>query len=344
MKIMKLTGILEMEMHEQPEPEISDPHEVKVRMQSVGICGSDIHYYKSGRIGSQVVKFPFTVGHEGAGVVEETGEAVTRVKVGDSVAIDPAMPCFDCSQCRAGRSHTCENLRFCGCPGQAEGLLSEFVVLPETSLFPLYGKLGSEQGALSEPLAIGVYAVRRAGEVAGKTIGITGMGPIGQAVMAPLLAKGVGDIYTTDKIDMRLQYARNNGAAWTGNPDTMDIVAGILAAEPKGLDRVFECSGSPEALAQTLLLLKPGGKLVLIGIPEEEHITFNFDIMRRKEIDVVNIRRQNECVDETLELIAEDKVTVDNWVTHRFPFEETKAGFDLVTAYGDGVLKAMIHF
>ena len=341
---MKLTGLCQMEMHDIPEPEIADPHEVKIRMKSVGICGSDIHYYKSGRIGSQVVEFPFTVGHEGAGLVEEVGASVTRVSVGDAVAIDPAMPCFKCSQCLAGRAHTCENLRFCGCPGQAEGLLSEFVVLPETSLFPLYGKLGSEQGALSEPLAIGVYAVRRAGEVAGKTIGITGMGPIGQAVMAPLRAKGAGDIYATDKIADRLRYARNNGAAWTGNPDTADVVADILAQQPKGLDIVFECSGSPEALAQTLLLLKPGGKLVLIGIPEEEHITFNFDIMRRKEIDVVNIRRQNECVDETLELIAASRVQVDNWITHRFPFEQTKAGFDLVANYADGVLKAMIHF
>jgi len=333
-----------MEMMEEPEPQISAQDQVKIRMKTIGICGSDIHYYAHGKIGDQVVEYPFAVGHEGAGTVTEIGAGVSRVKVGDEVAIDPAMPCYSCNQCKVGRYHTCEQLRFRSCPGQAEGLLAEYVVMPENSVFPLYGKLNPDHGALSEPLAIGVYAVKRGGDVKGKKIGITGMGPIGECVLVTVKAKGSGKVYVTDKIDIRRQYAKNNGADWTGNPEQTDIVADILKEEPKGLDIVFECSGDPEALAQTLHLLKPGGTLAIIGIPASDYIQFDFNVMRKKEITVVNVRRQNECVDDTLELIANGQVEIDNWITHRFSFEESKKGFDLVNTYGDGVLKAMIDF
>ncbi|RMG22131.1 MAG: hypothetical protein D6730_17095 [Bacteroidetes bacterium] len=342
MKVMKLTGLRQMEMLEVSEPRITDPHQVKIRMKAVGICGSDIHYYTHGNIGTQVVEYPFAVGHEGGGVVVEVGEQVKRVKVGDAVAIDPAMPCFACSQCRKGRFHTCEHLRFRGCPGQAEGLLAEYVLMPETSLYPLYGQLNCEHAALSEPLAIGLYAVKLAGDIAGKTIGITGMGPIGECVLVCLKAKGAGKVYATDKIDIRLQYARQNGADWTANPNTTDVVAAIAREQPEGLDIVFECSGQPDALAQTLELLQPGGKLLIIGIPETNHIQFDINLLRRKEITIINVRRQNECVDETLELIANSQVRIDHWVTHRFPFEKSQEGFELVSHYRDGVLKAMI--
>lgn len=344
MKIMKLTGLRQMEMREEPTPEITDPNEVKIRIQKVGICGSDIHYYTHGNIGTQIVEYPFTVGHEGGGTVVEVGANVTRVKPGDEVAIDPAMPCFECPQCKAGRMHTCENLLFRGCPGQAEGLLAEYVVMPESSLFPLFGKLNSDHAALSEPLAIGVYAVKLAGEVAGKTIGITGVGPIGECVLVTAKAQGSGSVFVTDKIDVRLKYARENGADWIGNPDKTDIVAGILQEKPQGLDVVFECSGKPDALAQTLHLLKPGGKLVVVGIPESNYIQLDINLLRRKEITIINVRRQNECVDDTLELIESGRVEIDRWVTHRFPFEQTKKGFDMVANYEDGVLKAMIEF
>ena len=137
MKAMVLTGIRQMEMREVPDPVLSDPRDVKIKLLVLGICGSDIHYYVSGRIGSQVVSYPFTVGHESAGVVVETGKAVTRVKEGDIIAVEPAMWCGNCDQCLAGRHHTCRRLKFLGCPGQAEGALSEYIVMPENSCFPL---------------------------------------------------------------------------------------------------------------------------------------------------------------------------------------------------------------
>ena len=130
MKSMMLTGIRRMEMHQVPDPEVADDHDVLIKMKVIGVCGSDVHYYTSGKIGSQVVQYPFPVGHEGAGEVVSTGKAVTRVRPGDRIAIEPAMPCRECDQCQAGRPHTCRNLRFLGCPGQADGCLSEYIVMP----------------------------------------------------------------------------------------------------------------------------------------------------------------------------------------------------------------------
>ncbi|MDX9724756.1 MAG: alcohol dehydrogenase catalytic domain-containing protein, partial [Bacteroidales bacterium] len=133
MKAMMLTGIRSLEMKKVPDPEIIKPDDVLIRIIVLGICGSDIHYYNRGNIGSQKVIYPFTVGHECAGIVVDTGPAVKRVRNGDVIAVEPAMWCGECDQCLSGRHHTCRSLRFLGCPGQAEGALSEFIVMPETS-------------------------------------------------------------------------------------------------------------------------------------------------------------------------------------------------------------------
>ena len=344
MKIMKLTGIRQMEMQEAPAPQITQPDEVLVRMRRVGVCGSDVHYYVTGKIGSQVVQYPFAVGHECAGEVAEVGEGVKGLRPGDPVAIDPAMPCGTCDQCQCGRPHTCRKLRFLGCPGQAEGSLAEYIVMPEGSCFKLAPGTSFELGVLSEPLAIGVYACKLAGDLRGARIGILGSGPIGLSVLLPARAAGVDRVYVTDKIDARLQVARTAGADWTGNPDTEDVVSAIADAEPGLLDYVFECCGKQEALDQAVALLKPGGKLMLIGIPEADRIAFSIDLLRRKEICIQNVRRQNECTGETILRMESGELQPSFMVTHHFPFERTQEAFDLVTEYRDGVVKAMISF
>ena len=344
MKSMVLTGIREMKMTEVPTPEIKNSTDVLVRLKTVAVCGSDIHYYVSGKIGSQVVQYPFPVGHECAGVVEEVGAGVTKVKAGDRIAVEPAMPCGECDQCKVGRPHTCRNLTFLGCPGQADGCLSEFIVMPEHSCFPVTDKLSYYDAAISEPLAIGVYAVNQSIPMEGASIGILGYGPIGMSVQLPAMAKGAEKIYVTDKIDGRLQIAKESGASYAGNVNKTDVVKEILELEPKGLDVVFECCGQQEAIDNAFDLLKPGGVLMLIGIPEFDRWSFPVDKGRHKEVTVINVRRQNGAVEETLELLESGAVDVSNMPTHRFSFDDTKKAFDLVASYGDGVMKAMIDF
>jgi L-iditol 2-dehydrogenase len=344
MKSMKLTGIRQMEMKEVPEPKLVKPNDVKIKMSVMGICGSDIHYYTQGNIGSQKVIYPFTVGHEGAGVVVETGPGVKRVKKGDSVAIEPAMPCWVCDQCLAGRHNTCRNLKFLGCPGQSEGCLSEYLVMPETSCFVLSGKLTPDQGSISEPLAIGVYAVMKSGSVKGLNIGILGYGPIGMSVMLAAKAAGADSFYVTDKIKERLSIAEIEGVTYTGNPLKENIITGILQKSTLGLDIVFECCGQQEALDQAVDILKPGGKLIVVGIPEFDRWSMCVETTRRKEISLQFIRRQEECVEEALEMMRSGLINIDRMITHRFPFNKTKEAFDLVAGYKDGVMKAMIDF
>lgn len=344
MKAMMLTGIRRMQMMEVPEPKVLSGKEVKIRMDVVGVCGSDIHYYTTGRIGSQVVRYPFPVGHEGAGTVVEIGKEVTRVKPGDRIAIEPAMPCGECDQCLAGRPHTCRKLRFLGCPGQAEGCLQEYIVMPESSCYPIPHSMTSDQAAISEPLTIGVYGVQQSVPMEGKQIGILGFGPIGMSVLLAARAEGAGKIYVTDKIDARLAIAQKCGATLTVNVNKEPATEVISRAEPLLLDAVFECCGQQEALEQAIDLLKPGGKLMIIGIPEFDRWSVPVDKTRHKEICIQNVRRQNHCLEKTLHYLSSGKIDVSLMPTHRFPFEKTNEAFDLVAGYRDGVMKAMIDF
>ncbi len=344
MKSMVLTGIRQMEMIEVPDPKIVHDTDVLIKMQRVGVCGSDIHYYATGKIGSQVVEYPFAVGHEGAGIVVEIGSAVTSVKVGDEIAVEPAMPCWNCDQCKVGRPHTCRNLKFLGCPGQAEGCLSEYIVMPETSCPLLEKGLNLDDGALSEPLAIGVYAVKQSIDMEGAAIGILGFGPIGMSVLLPAKAQGAKSIFVTDKIEGRLELARSIGINYAGNTDEEDVVSKITELEPNMLDVVFECCGKQEALDNAIDLLKPGGKLMMIGIPEFDHWQISADKGRRKEITFANIRRQNHALEPTLEMMKDKVFDAGKMITHRFNFDQTKEAFDLVDKYADGVMKAMIDF
>lgn len=331
-----------MEVITRAVPVVCQPDQVLIRMKRVGICGSDIHYYTDGKIGCQVVDYPFVIGHEGAGIIEAVGEKVSRLKPGDRVAIDPAMPCFECDQCEAGRFHTCRNLKFLGCPGQAEGCLSEYIVMPERSCFPIPDSMSFDEAVISEPLAIGYYATKLAGDLRGKNIGVFGFGPIGMSVLLSAGVAGVHKTYVTDRIKDRLALAHRSGAYWTGNPDQTEIEQIITEDEPLLLDYIFECCGKREATDLAIQLLKPGGKLVIIGIPEFERWSFPSDDFRRKEVCVQNVRRQNESTQIALDLISSHLVNVEPMVTHHFQIDQTDEAYDLVAEYRDGVIKAII--
>lgn len=342
MKAIVLTGIRQMKMTDVPEPTIKRNDDVLLKVEAVGVCGSDVHYYDTGRIGSQIVEYPFIIGHECAAMVQAIGSAVTRVKVGDGVVVEPAIACNNCDQCKMGRKNTCLNLKFLGCPGQTGGCLCEYIVMPEDCCFPISNKITFEQGVLCEPLAIGAYAVKQAFLLESATIAILGAGPIGLSCLFSARAENANTCYVTEKIEERMKAAEQNGAIWVGNPNREDIVKEILRLEPAGVDAVFECAGQQETIDHAVELLKPGGKLMLVGIPRLERISFMIDKMRRKEITIINVRRQNDCTQTAIDLIAEGKISIDFMITHRFKLEQTQQAFDMVADYRDGVIKALI--
>jgi len=342
MKAALLSEIGKFKIEEVADPQLIRDTDVLIRIKMVGVCGSDMHYYTTGRIGSQVIRFPFIIGHEAAGIVERTGKNVTRVKDGQRIAIDPAVSCGNCDQCRAGRANTCRSLLFLGNPEQLGGALCEFIVLDQNCCFPIDNRLTFEQAVLSEPLAIAVYAVERSQLPAEASVAILGAGPIGMSVFHVLRLNGVGNVYITDKIQARLDFARQLNPRWFGNPDHMDIVEKISEIEPLLVDIVYECSGEKDAFDQAFKLLKPGGILVVVGIPELDEIPFPMHELRRKELTILNIRRQAHCTQKAIDLLADRRLNLDAMVTHRFSLEQTQQAFELVSRYQDGVIKAMI--
>jgi threonine dehydrogenase-like Zn-dependent dehydrogenase len=214
--------------------------------------------------------------------------------------------------------------------------------MPEHCCFRVPDSLTLEEAAIVEPLSIGMYAVSTSISLKDKALAILGCGPIGLSVMLPAISAGARAVYVTDKINQRLSVASAQGATWTGNPLETEIVSEISDREPELMDVVFECCGQQEALDQGIDLLKPGGKLMVVGIPSEDRISFSVDEMRRKEVLIQNVRRQNNCVQKAIDFIS-DNNDVKFMITHEYGLSETQQAFDLVGDYRDGVVKAIIR-
>jgi L-iditol 2-dehydrogenase len=348
MKAAYLTAPRHIETREAPPPAPGSLADVLVRIEAVGVCGSDIHYFTQGGIGASRVEYPFVMGHECAGTILEVPAGVAALKPGDRVAIDPLIACGKCDQCLGGRRHTCRHQKFLGVPGQTAGALAERMLLPADCLFPVPATMTMPQAVMVEPFSVALHAVRLAALTPPARVGVLGSGPIGLCVILALGAKLGGDngagvtIYATDLVQERLEAAGRTGAVWAGNPRREDIVAAIREREPKGLDCVFECAGEQETLDQAVELLTPGGAVMVVGIPETDRISFDAHALRHNELRVATVRRQNLCVQDAIDLIASGRANVDPLVTHHFPLDETAAAFELVTARRDGVLKAII--
>ena len=344
MKALALTGLKKLEFVEVPQPQIVNDTDVLLKIAYVGICGSDIHYYEEGKVGTQVVIYPYRIGHECSATVTQVGKAVKNVKVGDKVVVEPAVWCNKCDQCKMGRENTCRELQFLGTPGQGDGCLCEYIVMPEESCLVVNDKLTLIQAAMVEPFTIGLYSARQGWGTYTNKIAILGSGPIGLSCMTAARTMGAKKIYMTDKINSRLAVAKEHGANWTGNPDEGDIVKQISELEPLGVDAVYECAGRQSTIDEGIKLLRPGGKIVLVGIPRQNRISISIDQARRKEITIVNIRRQNRSTKDSIELLASKKANIDFMVTHKFKFEDAIKAFELVAGYKDGVIKAMVEF
>lgn len=329
-----------MELRDIAEPRLQTTKDVLLKVTTVGVCGSDVHYFTNGHIGDQIVKYPFIVGHECSAVVEAVGENVTCIKPGDRVAVDPAIACMRCDQCLNEKFNRCRNQRFLGCPDQIEGCLCEYIVMPEHNCFKFVESMSLIQAALVEPLSIGIYAATLLRNNSAQTIGILGTGPIGLSVLLASKQAGISTVYATDKIDNRIKIAKQIGASWAGHPDRNNSMERI---EPNSLDAVFECCGDQEALDQAIDLLKPGSELLIVGIPDSNRVSFDVHKLRRKEISIQNVRRQNHCIQTAIDFIQNKQIDVDFMATHFFNLENTQDAFELVEGYRDGVIKAMIQ-
>jgi len=343
MKKIILKSLSNFSIVDTKKPQISSDFDVLIKIAFVGICGSDIHYFKTGCIGDQIIYYPFTPGHECTGIVEKTGGKVTKIRTGDRVTIDPAISCGTCDQCRDGRNHTCRSLKFLGTPTELDGALQEYIVIPEDCCFKLPDTVSLSDGITIEPLTIALQAVGF--NKSKENIAVLGSGPIGICTLFALKYQlPDSNIFMTDKIDSRLSFAFERGANWTGNPLKTDIIEEILEICPGGMETVIECCGQQEAITQAVELLRPGGQLIVVGIPEEDYISFDAHKMRRKEINLQNVRRQNNKYIDALKMLHKKRIEINGFISHNFKIDQIQEAFDLVESYSDNVIKAVIDF
>jgi L-iditol 2-dehydrogenase len=344
MKAAVLLGPGNVEIREVRKPSIKATDDVLLRTAVAGLCGSDLHYFVAEKIGEETTPYPAIVGHECSAVVEAVGPNVKKVKPGDRVAVEPSISCGTCDRCLAGRANLCRRIQFLGHPGDKDGCLAEYLVMPEKCCFPLPQGVTMPEAMLAEPLSVAVHALQLANGMPGRTIAVLGSGPIGLGVILAAKAAGVTGIFATDKVEARLDAARRAGAFWSGNPEAIDVVKAILDRHPFGMDAVFECSGDQAAMDQAVELVKPGCRIFQIGIPMSERITYAAARLRRKEITIQNVRRQNRCLERALMLVSMKCIQISWLTTHTFKLAQAGQAFATAANRTDGVLKAAITF
>jgi len=343
MKAVVLTQVGRVEFRDVPEPLLAAETDVLLRSAVVGLCGSDIHYFTHEAIAGVRVPLPAVLGHEVSAVVEAVGAGVAGLKPGDRVAVDPAVSCGTCDQCRSGRPHTCRSLRFLGSPGEKDGALAGYFTMPAGNCYPVPDGLSMTEAMLVEPFTIALHALSFWNGGPGHSLAVLGAGPIGLSVIVAARAAGVTEIFAADPVPERAEAARRAGAVWAGDPGR-GLVREILSRRGLGLDAVFECCGEQAALDQALELLKPGGTLAVVGIPLLERVSFPSTALRRKEIRVQSVRRQNRCVERALLLLSARLVEIGFLANREFRPEEAQAAFETAAARRDGALKTTIAF
>jgi L-iditol 2-dehydrogenase len=344
MKAAFLTGLRQAQLREIPEPELADSQSVILKTRIAGICGSDLHYFISETVGGEKVPYPCIIGHECSAKVIKVGAEVQGFKPGDLVAVEPSISCGVCDQCLAGRFNTCRKIKFLGHPGELNGCFAEYFVMPAKNLFHLPENVSPEEAALAEPLSIALHAYNLAHLENSSKVAVLGTGPIGLSLILLLKMNGFSSIFATDRSDLRVEAALKAGASWAASVEQEDVINEIMARQPLGLEAVFEVSGDEEAIGQAVELVEPGGKIIQIGIPLPERISYRMARLRRKEITIINVRRQNRCLEKALELIQQKKIHVAWLLTHRFRLEDAPQAFTTAADRLDGVLKAAFVF
>jgi L-iditol 2-dehydrogenase len=309
---------------------------------SVGVCGSDVHYFKEGRIGQQVVEAPLVLGHEFSAWVVEPGDRVKGLEPGQLVAVDPAVPCGHCECCLEGNPNLCPNVFFCGTP-PVRGVLSEYVAMPAANCFPLPVGLGPVDGALLEPLGIAMFTVDLAGLQTGQTVAVLGAGPIGLLTAAAARAAGASAVFMTEPLAYRREFAQNYVADAVFDPYGEDIVAEILRLTGgRGVDASFDAAAGPETPNEAAGVTRRGGTMVVVGVPADDMMSLRSFTPRVKGLTIKLVRRMKHTYPRSIRLIRTGMVSVKALVTHRYPLERVAKAFDLVGAYSDGVIKAVI--
>lgn len=341
MKVAVMTGIGKIAYTERPIPQPKD-NEVLVKLDYVGICGSDMHYYETGRIGYYVVKPPFVLGHEPGGVVVEVGANVKHLKVGDKVALEPGKTCGHCEFCKTGRYNLCPDVVFFATP-PVDGVFQEYVAHEADLCFKLPDSMSTKEGALIEPLAVGFHAAIQGEAHLGQTAVVFGAGCIGLVSMMALKAQGVTDVYVVDIMKKRLDKALELGATGVINSKEEDIFeATKRITDGNGFDIAIECAGTEITTRQAVDVVKKGSNIVLVGYSKSGEMTLPVSKILDKELTIKTVFRYRHIYPLAIKAVADGKVNLKGIVTNEFDFNHVQEAMDQSVTDKSNIVKSVI--
>jgi L-iditol 2-dehydrogenase len=313
---------------------------VLIRVRSVTICASDVHVFAEGNVGGVSWDEPFVPGHEASGIVEDSNG--TDLPIGTPVVLDPAASCGACDMCERGLYHLCRNLRFLDLP-PVHGAMRELVAWPADRTFAIPNAVELVEAPLIEPLCIGVHALELASRPEGAAVLVAGCGAIGLFTLQLAKVRGAATVIATDLIPERLAVARDIGADVTIDVSEADPVEAVAEQTGgRGVDIAFESAGPPEALEQCLGAVRPAGEVIVIGIPSEDEYRVRASELRRRELTLRFVRRQNENYAEAIGLVRDGRVRLGPLLTHRFPMERAQEAFELAERKGEGAIRIAV--
>ncbi|MDK2563918.1 NAD(P)-dependent alcohol dehydrogenase [Romboutsia sedimentorum] len=341
MKVAVMNGIGQMGFIEREVPK-PKANEVLVKLEYIGICGSDLHYYETGRIGDYIVEPPFVLGHEPGGVVVEVGEDVTHLNVGDKVALEPGKTCGHCEFCKTGRYNLCSDVIFFATP-PVDGVFQEYVAHEADLCFKLPENVSTLEGALIEPLAVGFHAGIQGEAKAGQTAVVMGAGCIGLVSIMALKALGVSDVYVVDIMEKRLEKALELGATGVINAKEKNPVEAIMKlTNGKGCDLVIETAGTEMTTIQCIHMAKKGTNVVLVGYSKTGEMTLPMSLVLDKELTFKTVFRYRDIYPMAIEAVSNGKVNLKGIVTHEFTLDEVQNAMDYSVNNKADIVKAVI--
>jgi L-iditol 2-dehydrogenase len=317
------------------------PGEVQVRIGAVGVCGSDLHAYAEGAVGSTPNVYPMVLGHEPAGTIVKTGSGITGLAVGDCGALEPALYCYHCEFCLSGRHNVCANLRFLSGP-QLPGFFRELINLPVANFRPTPTGMSLDEATLAEPLAVAMHSLHLASIRPGETVAVIGAGPIGLLTIAALRATKAGRIWAVEPLAHRRELAREIGAAFALQPE--EAAEEILSATGRrGVDCAIDCAAGEHTMGQAVQLTRNAGRVALTGIHTTPLVSLDGSAMRRKELTIFNVRRSNHETQEALELLRAHPEWFAPLLTHTREIARIDEAFLITSQYRDGVGKMIVR-
>lgn len=342
MKTALMTDLRKIAFTERDIP-VPKADEVLVKIEYVGVCGSDLHFYEAGHIGSCTVEFPFVLGHEAAGTVVAAGADVKHLKEGDRVALEPGKTCGECEFCRTGRYNLCSRVEFFATPPY-DGVLQEYVAHRADLCFRLPDNVDTLEGAMIEPLAVGFHAVGQGNAKPGQTAVIMGAGCIGLVTLMALKAYGVSEVYVVDVLERRLQMAGELGASEAINAGETDAGKRIMElTDQKGCDLAFEAAGTETTARLAIDVVKKGATIVLIGYSSSGEMTLPMSRVLDKELRLQSVFRYRHIYPVAIQAVAGGKVDVKKMVTNLYDFDEVQRGLDECLDHKEEIVKAAIR-